>query len=260
MKQAIVLAAVLVVVAAGALLGLRLKTAADVNAAGSFEAKGDYHAALSRYANALDRAIPSLRVPDVNRSKVLSPASWKKEMEEYAAWLQGSSSGKIDLARRNAVLDAVKRTAARVNEDNFTGTVADTAITVEQFAALWNRAYFARGVTADSSHAPLAASCFGRGLSIVRISALTSFTYDISLVDTVANRRTVFTVYPEGAAFVLAAPGSHLLICRSSYQPEPGKIWRSAPTMIPLAVPAASSLVSFTIQTRVVRGEEARQP
>jgi hypothetical protein len=175
-------------------------------------------------------------------------------MERYAARLSGTSAADVDRARRNALLDAANRNAARIHENNFTSNDSRKKISAEQqYAALWNSAFFAAGIKPDSSHRSLAASCYGKNISFLKISALTSYIYDVTLIDTVADRRTSFTVYPESSTFILATPGMHLLICKSSFQPAPGQLWRSAPTIIPLMVPQSPSLVSFTLETRVVR-------
>jgi len=261
MKRGIAVLAVLPVIAIGIFFALRLRVAADITTAAAAETKGDYEAALAQYVDALEKTIPSLVVPEVNHSKVVAPAAWKKEMEEYVAWLAvapQASSVVADAAKRRGLLEAVHRNAARVHADNFTGSDAHKKLSTEQYAALWNSAFFAAGIKADSSHLPLAASCYSRHLSFLRISALTSFVYEVSLIDTALGRRTLFSVYPESGTFILAPPGAHILLCKSSYQPGPGMIWRSTPTVIPITVPESPSLFSFTLESHVVREKEKK--
>lgn len=253
MKKAIVLLVVLVVASSALVIALKMRVSADLKAAAAAEGRGDYAAAVSWYAAALDRLIPSFIVPDVNRSKVIAPAAWKKEMESYAAWLGGSSVPAVAPAKRDGLLAAVRRTAARVHEDNFLSRDSTKNIPVEQFTRLWLAAYFARGVAVDSNQIPLAAACFSKGISIIRFSALTSYTYDVSLIDTAAGRRTAFAVFPESNTFVLAPPGKHLIVCRSSFQPAAGQIWRSTPTIIPITVPQTPSYLTAQLNTAVVR-------
>ena len=180
-------------------------------------------------------------------------------MEEYGAWLAvAPQAADADAAKRRGLLEAVNRNAARVHADNFTGSDSQKKLSTEQYAALWNSAFFAAGVKTDSSHLPLAASCYSRHLSFLRISAMTSFVYEVSLIDTAVNRRTLFSVYPESSTFILAPPGAHILLCKSSYQPGPGMIWRSTPTVIPITVPESPSLFSFTLETRVVREKNTK--
>jgi hypothetical protein len=220
--------------------------------AASAEARGEYAEAFRRYSELLKRAVPVHAVPDINRSKVFSREVWKKAVAQYAAWISGEPAG----AGRDTLLEAVKRNAARVRADNYVSGDSVMRLTPEQYAVLWNSAFFARGVTPDTGHRPLADSCYAGKCSFLRVAALTSFTYEVSLIDSAAGRRTAFSVYPESSTLVLAPPGTHYLLCTSSFQPGPGMIWRSAPSLIPVTVPASPSLYSFTLQTHVVRTKQ----
>jgi hypothetical protein len=253
MKKGVLAAFIILVIVAGVLMAVRIRTTADLAAAAAAESKGDYKAACSWYCKALNSLVPAQAVPDVNHSKVVPPASWKREMENYAAWTSGSSAATIDRTKRDAVCEAVSRTVSRIHAENFVSNASVKHISVEQYVALWNSAYFASGVSVDPRHALIAVSCFGKAVSIIRFSAHTSYTYEISLIDTAAGRSTTFLVYPENSTFVLAVPGTHLLICKSSYQPAPTQIWRSASSPIVVTVPPTPSLVSFTLETQVLR-------
>jgi hypothetical protein len=88
---------------------------------------------------------------------------------------------------------------------------------------------------------------------MVKLSTHTTYTYEISLIDTAANRRMSFSVFPESSTFILAMPGAYLLICKSTFKPGPGTIWYSTPAVLPLTVPATPSLVSTTLETHVKR-------
>jgi hypothetical protein len=253
MKKGILAAFIILVVVAGVIMAIRIRTTADLTAAATAESKGDYKAALTWYCKALNSLFPAQAVPDVNHSKVIPPASWKREMENYAAWISGSSAATIDRSKRDAVCAAVNRNASRVHAENYLSNPSSKRISIEEYRALWNSAYFAPNVAVDSNHASIAASCFGKAVSIIRFSAHTSYTYEISLIDTSACRSTTFSVYPENSTYVLALPGTHLLICKSIYQPSQTQIWRSEPSFIVVTVPATPSLVSFTLETMVLR-------
>jgi hypothetical protein len=255
--KAKVLLAVAIVAAAAAVVGvLRLRASSGMKGAAGAESRGDYAAALTQYAGALCRAIPDRALPDVNRSRIFAPAAWKKTVAEYAAWLSGATAAPAGDAGQDTLLEAVRRNAARLHADNFMSGDSVKKLAPEQYKPLWNSAFFAPGVTPDSGHCPLADSCFAGNLSFIRASALTSFTYEVSLIDTAAGRRTTFSVYPESSTLVLAPPGAHFLLCTSSFQPGPGMIWRSTPSLIPVTVPSSPSLCSFTLGTHVVRGEK----
>ena len=185
--------------------------------------------------------------------KSFRQGAWKKEMEEYAAWIAGAPEMNVDRLKRNALLDTLNRKADGLHEDNFIINDTRKKISLQQYTAIWNSVFFATGIPPDSGHRHLAASCYDKKLSFIRVSALTSYVYEVSLIDTAANRRTVFSVYPESSTFVLAPAGTHLMLCKSSYQPGPGMIWHSAPTIIPIIVPKSPSLFSFTLQTQVIR-------
>lgn len=256
MKGKIILATAVLVVAAGIFVTMRLRAGSSVKAAEAAEIRGDYAAAVEHYVDALRKAVPSLTVPDVNRSKVFTQAVWKKAVDEYVSWLSGSAASDV---RRDTILSAVKRNAALVHPDNFMSGESRVKLSPEQYFDLWKSAFFARGVMPDSGHRPLAESCYVKNLSFVKVSALTSFSYEVFLIDTAAGRRTVFSVFPESSTFVLASPGVHVLLCKSSFQPGPGMIWHSTTSFIPVTVPLSPSLCSFTLETHVERGKEKKQ-
>jgi hypothetical protein len=252
MKNVITVLLVLLVIAAGIYFAMKLHVTESAKTAAAAESKGDYKEALSQYVKALYKAIPSVATPDINRSKALPPASWKKEIEKYAAWSLDRSSTLIDPAKKRLLLDAIARNASHVDTQNFLVSDSVKAVTPERYASLWNQAFFARGVPVDPNHASLAADCFNKAISMIVVSAPVSFTYEISLIDTQTGCRTNFTVYPEGSTYVLAAAGNtYVLVCESSYQPEPGKIWRSSPAIIPLTVPPKTSVMNCFVKTWV---------
>jgi hypothetical protein len=258
MKNRLILAAAIVVAAAAVVGVLRMRAVSGMKDAAGAESRGDYAAALTQYAGALCWAVPDRAVPDINRSKIFTPATWKRTVAEYAAWLSGVPAAPAGDAGRDTLLEAVKRNAARVRADNFINGDLVKKLAPEQYRLLWNSAFFAPGVTPDTGHRPLADSCFTGNLSFIRVSALTSFTYEVSLIDSAAGRRTTFSVYPESSTLILAPPGAHFLLCTSSFQPGPGMIWRSALSLIPVKVPESPSLCSFTLETHVVREKEQK--
>ena len=258
MKRVIALLAVLLAVAAAGSIMLRLRATAEAQKAVSAEANGDYSQALAYYTTALDKIVPSVAVPDINRSKALPPATWKKEVDDYAAWLLGTSAAVNERTKTATLLDGIGRNAPRADTNNFLSNASVKGIDAPQFTSLWESAFFAPGVKVDAGHLSLATRYFGKGLSIIKLTAHTTYTYEISLIDTAANRRTSFAVYPESSTFVLTAPGTHLLVCKSSFKPGPGTIWYSSPSVIPLSIPETPSLLSYTLETSVKRAEGKR--
>lgn len=255
-KRRIIVSAALLAIAAGIFVALHFRSAADTKTAAGAERKGDYAAALTQYVDALFVVVPDRAVPDINRSRVFTQAVWKKTLEEYVAWLSCAAPSAAGNPRQDTLLEAVKRNAARINADNFISGESRMKLSLDQYLALWNSAFFAASVMPDSGHRPVAKSCYEKNLSFVKVSALSSFSYEVSLIDTAAGRRTVFGVFPESNTLILAPPGAHILICKSSYQPGPGMIWKSAPVPIPIMVPSSPSLCSFTLETHVVREKE----
>jgi hypothetical protein len=258
MKNLIIMLVVLVIVVIGIFMVLRLRVTADINTAVAAESKGDFNEAVTQYTDALLKVIPSLEVPDINHSKVISQEAWKKEMADYSEWLLGSSTPKVDLAKRNDMLDAVNRNIVHVQAQNVTNKDSVMGVTVEQYTSIWNNAFFARGVTPDPGHAALAATCYGKGLSLVRFTSLTSYEYELAIMDTTHNRSTTITLPPEDKIFFLARPGTHLLVCKSKILYPGGKIWRSIPTFIPLSIPDTVSLVTARLETHVERNPEEK--
>jgi hypothetical protein len=256
MKNVITAFLALAVIAVGLFIARDHQLTDGIKAAHQAELNGDYKTALSNYVNTLEKAVPSLVAPDINRSKALPAAAWKKEMAAYAAWPDEPTPKWFDPAKRRLLLDAILRTAPRVDTENFLSSASVKGLSLEQYHALWDSSFFANLVPIDPNQAPLASACFNRNISIIAFCAPTSYTYEVSLVDTVSNHRTQFLVYPESCTRVLAAPGTYVLFCKSSFCPEPGKIWRSSPSIVPLIVPSKTSLVSLTFETQVKRDKK----
>jgi hypothetical protein len=254
MKHVITVFLLIAVIGFGFYYARKLGVNQGAKTAGIAETKGDYQEALAQYVRALYKTIPSTPTPDINRSKTLPPASWKKEMEEYAGWSFKTSPKTVSNEKKQLLLDAIVRNVSRIDTQNFFIADSIKSVTPEQYTALWNKAFFARGVPVDKSHATLAAECYSKAISMIVVSAPISFTYEMSLIDTQTNRRTTFTVYPESSTYVLAGAGNtYILVGESSYQPEPGKIWRSNPSITPITVPPKTSVMYCFVKTWVKR-------
>jgi len=252
MKNVVTAILVLAVIASGIFFAMKLKVNEGAKTARTAENAGDYKEALSQYVNAYLKLIPGVPLPDINRSKTLPPASWKKEMAQYAVWSLEKNSKPVNEAKKRQLLEGVLRNEVRVDTQNFLNTDSIKTCTPEKYLAVWNSAFFARGVAVNPDQAPLVSDCFGKSISILIFSARTSYIYEISLVDTLTNRQTSFTVYPESSTSILVAPGnSYILFCTSTFQPAAGQIWRSNPSVIPLTVPPATSIMGYLIETSV---------
>jgi hypothetical protein len=215
------------------------------------EMAGDLQKAHSLYANVVFDAMPSIDLPDINRSKVLSPEQLKKEIGKYLIWTTGSKktlSGDV-----NDAFEGMKRCSSEARVDN---TISDTVvrpITPEKYLDEWNKSFFAPKVKVDASHAALASGNYARRISLLVVSSLKHYTYEINLINTSTNRGQKCILYPETSVRFYAPPGEYILLCRSTVTFPTEEIWRSHFTTIPLSMPQEACLITTELRTSIHR-------
>ncbi|MBD3392897.1 MAG: hypothetical protein GF418_12395 [Chitinivibrionales bacterium] len=250
MKNLIItLTITLALVVAGIVL---LKPKPVLKQARAAEAKGKYEGAIDLYVEALFEKTEGMKLPDRNRSKLVSQEDWYEEVRQYMAWISGPPSpppeGVSDL------IVAIGRCTTFVDKNHF---ITDDSVSAYEedyaLASDWNRAFFPSGVTVEGDHTPLMQQAGERDISILRITALTSYTYTGALLDLASWRRTDFMLYPEDEVSLLMRPGKYWLICSSEVEFPDGRIWRSPKNVIEVTAPDSASLKTFVLKTRVHR-------
>nr|MCU0609950.1 hypothetical protein [Chitinispirillaceae bacterium] len=198
MKNLFAVLGILLLIAAAIVFSLRFRDAAAVKSATVSEQAGNYGDALSGYVKALNALLPGSALPDVNRSKVLVPDAWKKEMAVFCHSL--SAPGRpVNKEKRQTILGGILRNAGRVHQHNMLNDPSEKPLSPEQYSAIWNTAFFAPTVAVNPGQQELIDASYATPLSLIKFSALTTYTYDVMLVDTTTNRQTTFTVYPENS-------------------------------------------------------------
>jgi hypothetical protein len=250
MKNLIVtLAVIAALVVVGVIL---LKPKPVLREAKSAEAQGKYAEAINLYVKALLEKTEGMNLPDKNRSKIVSADEWFKEVQNYMSWVAAPPAPAPDEVAE--IVIAISRCTTFVERSHF--LTDDSVFTHTQeytVEADWRRSFFPKGVTVESAHGPLIRQAMTRGISIVRIAALTSYVYQASLLDLASWRRTDFTLAPEDEVSLLVRGGRYLLICSSDVEFPNGTLWHSPKSVIPVTVPDSCSLKSFVLKTRVAR-------
>ena len=215
------------------------------------EATGNLQEAYTFYVDALLKDAPSMKMPDVNRSKFLDPGLWKKEVEKYMVWIS-SDHGKLSPGIRDA-LEGANRCADQSRSDNSLANYKAQALSSQQYQAQWNKTFFAPTASVNPEHKMLASGNFSRNISFVEISSPKSYTYELSLINKSNGTKTELFLYSESSISFMAAPGDYLLVCRSSVTFSSGKLWRSQYAVLPLQIPAQASIITGELRTSIDR-------
>ncbi len=220
--------------------------------AGAAESRGEYAKARDLYVAALNKATEGMKLPDKNRSKLVSPQEWYGEVQQYMAWISGPPA--TASAQVSKIIVALKRCSTFVENEQYT-TDDSVSAYAEQFMAMadWRRAFFPAGVTVEGDHTPLVEQAMQRDISILRITSLTSYAYTASLLDLSSWRRTDFTLAPEDEVSLLVRPGKYMLICSSEVEFPDGTLWRSGQNILDVEAPGTSAFKTFVLKTQVKR-------
>ena len=215
------------------------------------ELSGDLQQAHSLYTEALFEVTPSIEFPDINRSKFLAPRALKKEVEKYFIWINRPAKKAGDTYLE--ALSGMSRCEGKNRHDNTISDPVVTPLTPAQYLVEWNKTFFAPNVAADPSHAALASGNYQRKRSLLVISSVKNYTYELNLINKVTGRGTRTLLLAENSVRLYAPPGEYLLLCRSTVTFPSEEIWHSNYTPIAITVPDTVSLITFELRTSVHR-------
>lgn len=215
------------------------------------ETAGATQQACVLYTATAFNTAPTLNIPNVNRSKILSPEALKKSITTYFAWL---TTPQHHLAKNfSAALGGIARCSETYASVNKLSEPVVTTFTPESFYTEWNRTFFDPTVHPDPSQADIASGNYFRNISLLTINSSLSYTYELNLINTTTHRGTKCILYPEGSVRLYTLPGKHLLLCRSTVTFPSGEIWQSDVTPLTISIPPKASLVTTTLRTHVTR-------
>jgi hypothetical protein len=217
------------------------------------ENTGNYRAALGLYAQALQEAALSRKLPDKTEASVVSADAWHRTLTEYLNRLRDPTKEPED--NFYTALEGIVRCTSNVTNENVavdgeTTAVADTG----HMYRLWHTAFFPERVPMDRGQKTLAERAQEAGFSFVRMKSGRNYTYEGSIVDRGTGTATGFFLYGDSEVLVPVRPGTHLLFVKSAKQFLSGEIWESSRSVLPITVPDTSVVLSFTMRTRVRRG------
>ena len=227
------------------------KKAPDLKKAKEAEITGKLQDAFTLYVSSLLQVTPSMKVPDVNRSKILNSELWRKEIEKYVIWI--STPAKKPSNDLQTILDGIKRCSEHARSDNSLAALSVRSLSTDQYISEWNNLFFAPTVRIDPSHTTLASGNHVNNVSIIKLASLKNYSYELNLVNKHSGRRTEVFLYPESSTFLLAAPGEYLLICQSAVTFPSGELWKSPFTAMPLSIPENASFIGGELRTSVNR-------
>ena len=252
MKKNLVFFIILAVtIAAGWFFLVHNRITPKLKTAKQYEMSGNLQNAHSLYTEAVFDLTPSTVLPDINRSKVLSPEQLKKEIEKYFIWITGSFLKPSE--ELHTALEGMKRCAIQARTDNYFSDTVFRPLSSEEYLSEWNRTFFSPKIKIDPSHAALASGNYARTISILEVHSSKNYTYDLNLINISTNRGIRCILYPESSVRFYAPPGEFLLLCRSTVTFPTEEIWRSHFTALPLTIPQEATLVSAELRTSVHR-------
>ncbi|MBN1578261.1 MAG: hypothetical protein JW913_17000 [Chitinispirillaceae bacterium] len=252
MKKSILIPIVIVIaVAAGFYFFFTHRQTPVMRAARQCELSGDLQQAFSLYAEVVFDGMPSIEIPDINRSKFLAPAILKKEVGKYISWVSTPSRRiKPDIA---AALEGMARCESQGRQDNTISEPVVRPLTSDQYFDEWNKTFFALNVAIDPSHAALASGNYVRKLSLLVINSTKNYTYEVNCINTTTHRGSKCILLAENSVRLYVLPGEHLLLCRSTVTFPSEAIWRSHYTPIRITIPPEPSLITTELRTSVHR-------
>jgi hypothetical protein len=215
------------------------------------ELSGQMQAAYDLYSEALIDICPSLKIPDINKSKVVDVTVWRKDLTKYVEWLCLPATVPEHFPHVLQAINTYKSTYSR--SESRIVNISEKALDTNDFISEWKNAFFAPATKIDSAHLQLASGAHFRNLSFLKLSADKGFTYEINLVNLSSGKQTTFTIFSEGNTSALAYPGEYLLLCKSKVAFSSGEIWRSSNTVIPITIPSKASLITGVLITKVKR-------
>ncbi len=219
--------------------------------AAAFEFKGQFQDAYNQYTQALIDITPSMELPNLNKSKVVDPSIWKKDLIKYVEWVCLPSQVPKQF---DDVLNSINKCSkSNPLTENRIVQLTVSKLPIDSFISEWKSNFYALTATIESSHIQIAKGAHLRNVSILKLSANKGFTYNIHLVNLSSGKQSTATIFSEGTASLLVYPGDHLLVCKSTVAFSSGEVWNSSNTIIPIAVPQKASMISGTLITKVSR-------
>lgn len=219
--------------------------------ADQFISSGQIQNAFDKYTEALIKISPAMKVPDFNKSKVVSPSIWKNDLIKYVEWICLPSPVPEDF---NRVVDILIK--HRGNYDRSGNKIVNLSIKpvpLNSFVNEWKNSFYASTAEIDSSHLQIASGAHFRNISFLKLSADKGFTYEVNLINLNTGKQTFYTVFSEGSKSVLVYPGDYLILCKSNVTFSSGEIWKSTNTVTPLIVPQTPSIITGIIITKIQR-------
>ncbi len=219
--------------------------------ADQYISSGQIQNAFDKYTEALIKISPAIKVPDFNKSKVVSPSIWKKDLIKYVEWICLPSPVPEDF---NRVVDIINKYRGDYDRSgNKIVNLTTKPFLLTSFVNEWKSAFYAPTVEIDSSHLQIASGAHFRNISFLKLSADKGFTYEVNLVNLSTGKQTSYTVFSEGSKSVLVYPGDYLILCKSNVAFSSGEIWKSSNTVIPITIPQTPSIVTGILITKIQR-------
>jgi hypothetical protein len=252
MKQLIIFVVVIAVVAVGAMIYLRtnspLRKAAQAEMAGKYDKAADY------YMEALKDATKGMPLVDKNRARILPPEKWNDEVKRYMSWIS-VAYGDASTRAASSVLISLRNACSHIQAVHYASEDSVFTYTEEwMLAEDWDRAFFPPNATIVKNQSSLIRQALNSNLSILRIQAVTSYSFTVSLIDVGTWQRVDFTLASEDEVSLLVRPSAeYLLVCSSEVQFPDGTSWRSSQNLIDFSSPDKSSLHTFVLAGQVKR-------
>jgi hypothetical protein len=215
------------------------------------EVAGDYSRAMTFYVKALTNATTAKPRPSKAQAIASSPAVWQKELNDYLSWL--ISDKPAPPRSLSTVTEALDRCGKHVENYTTIAEMQDVKATLGEYQKSWNSIFYPEGKTPPESQETLIEKAIDTSLSIISIIGNASYSYEGWLINRATGKRMEFSVYNEGAFSLLAMPGSYDLLVTAKATFPNGQIWTSPASVLSLALPDSTLLMSIKLKTDVKR-------
>jgi hypothetical protein len=241
----------IIIVLAGVYLFRHYSNADSLKNAYISESEGNHSEAFQLFTKAFLEKTPSQNKPDVNRSKILSVSVWRKELFKYIEWVCVPSKMAPEFNTLHSKINQYQQFSSET--ENLLINIKTRQLDIESYTSIWKKNFYASTAPLDTEAVTIASGNHFRKVSFLKLSSEKSYTYEMSLFNISNGKQTKFLLYPESIIHVLASPGAHLLVCRSTFSFKPGELWQSRYAVIPVTIPESTSEVSGSVITKIAR-------
>jgi hypothetical protein len=217
----------------------------------ALENSGNYSKALEIYISALKSIADFKDQPNKAMAMTASPDTWKKELDNYLAWLINAKNFQTDYLQN--ITGAIDRCRKHVVNPNEIEKIESNKVQLADYQKAWNAVFYPTGKTPPEIQEQVIEKAIDTSVSILTLLGNANYRYDGFIVNLSTGKKVDFSVFNDGSASLLTTPGNYLLIVTGKAAFPGGKVWVSPQGAFFFSAPDTTSLISIKLKTDVRR-------